>query len=98
MSSFAHHRALAAAALILALGACGGGDDSQPPPPPPPPRQVTVSTIQGPTQSRLACYRGTVTAACDLRLYEVMVEAFIDADPAANFGVGYGSSHHRGDL
>jgi len=33
-----------------------------------------------------------------LRIYQVMVEAFIDGDPERNYGVGYGTSHHNGDL
>ncbi|MEL7481688.1 MAG: alpha-amylase family glycosyl hydrolase [Pseudomonadota bacterium] len=27
-----------------------------------------------------------------------MVESFVDGDPAFNYGTGYGTSHHRGDL
>lgn len=33
-----------------------------------------------------------------LRIYQVMVAAFIDGDPARNFETGYGPSHHHGDL
>jgi glycosidase len=36
-------------------------------------------------------------AAC-LRIYQVMVEAFIDGDPDRGHGTGYGTSHHQGDL
>ncbi len=34
----------------------------------------------------------------DLRIYQVMVESFIDGGSTADYGVGYGPSHHRGDL
>lgn len=34
----------------------------------------------------------------DLRIYQIMVEAFIDGDSSRGYGVGYGPSHHRGDL
>ncbi len=34
----------------------------------------------------------------NLRIYQVMVEAFIDGDSTRNFNVGYGPSAHRGDL
>lgn len=34
----------------------------------------------------------------DLRIYQVMTEAFIDGDSNADYGTGYGSSHHKGDL
>ncbi|MFQ5605376.1 MAG: alpha-amylase family glycosyl hydrolase [bacterium] len=33
-----------------------------------------------------------------LRIYQIMVEAFVDGDPLRNYEVGYGTSHHRGDL
>ena len=34
----------------------------------------------------------------NLRIYQVMVEAFIDGDPLINYEDGYGPSHHCGDL
>ncbi|TDX52516.1 alpha-amylase family glycosyl hydrolase [Orenia marismortui] len=34
----------------------------------------------------------------NLRIYQVMVESFQDGDSSADYGVGYGPSHHRGDL
>lgn len=34
----------------------------------------------------------------DLRIYQVMVESFIDGDPNRGYGTGYGSSHHNGDI
>ncbi|MGL6006646.1 alpha-amylase family glycosyl hydrolase [Aeromonas sobria] len=79
---------LLGAALLLA--ACGGsgssGGDSTPPVVNPP-----VSTA-----SR-ACY-GDDQPACNLRIYQVMVESFADGDGSANYGVGYGPSRHNGDL
>jgi glycosidase len=33
-----------------------------------------------------------------LRIYQVMVEAFMDGDPDRNYNAGYGPSHHRGDI
>ena len=33
-----------------------------------------------------------------LRIYQVMVAAFIDGDSSRNFDAGYGPSHHHGDL
>jgi len=33
-----------------------------------------------------------------LRIYQVMVEAFQDGDSTRNYNIGYGPSHHRGDL
>jgi glycosidase len=37
-------------------------------------------------------------AAKQLRIYQVMVEAFQDGDPNRNIGNAWGPSHHRGDL
>ncbi len=34
----------------------------------------------------------------NLRIYQVMVESFIDGDPERNYDTGYGPSHHKGDL
>lgn len=34
----------------------------------------------------------------ELRIYQVMVESFVDGDPNHNYGTGYGPSHHSGDL
>ena len=35
---------------------------------------------------------------CDLRMYQVMVESFVDGDPTRNYNAGYGTSHHKGDI
>ncbi|MGF1687313.1 glycosidase [Photobacterium japonica] len=34
----------------------------------------------------------------DLRIYQIMVESFVDGDKAVGHGTGYGTSHHSGDL
>ncbi|HHQ4662565.1 TPA: alpha-amylase family glycosyl hydrolase [Aeromonas veronii] len=84
---------LLGAALLLA--ACGGsgssGGDSSPPVVNPPVTHPPVATA-----SR-ACY-GDDQPACNLRIYQVMVESFADGDGSANYGVGYGPSQHNGDL
>lgn len=59
---------------------------------------ATVTNSAGATDSRLTCYGAQAGAACDLRIYQVMVESFIDGDANANFNTGYGTSHHKGDL
>lgn len=52
----------------------------------------------GSIEQRLPCNRAVTPAACQQRIYQVMVESFVDGDPAANFNVGYGTSAHKGDL
>lgn len=34
----------------------------------------------------------------DLRIYQVMVESYMDGDPNCNYNTGYGPSDHKGDL
>ncbi|WP_033136048.1 alpha-amylase family glycosyl hydrolase [Aeromonas finlandensis] len=76
------------AALLLA--ACGGSGSSG--------GEITPPVVNPPvsTASR-ACY-GDDQPACNLRIYQVMVESFVDGDGSANYGVGYGPSRHNGDL
>ncbi|MCE9847011.1 glycosidase [Aeromonas allosaccharophila] len=79
------------AALLLA--ACGGSGSSSSSGgeiiPPVPNRTDLVNNR--------ACY-GDDQLACNLRIYQVMVESFADGDGSANYGVGYGPSQHNGDL
>ncbi len=41
---------------------------------------------------------GATADVCGLRIYEVMVESFVDGDPNRNYNAGYGTSHHKGDI
>lgn len=59
--------------------------------------RIEVAAAQGTSQQKSACV-GSRARSCDLRVYQVMVEAFVDGDPAHDYGDGYGTSHHRGDL
>lgn len=73
-------------------GGGGGGGTTEP---------VAVSVPAASTATadeRLACYQGNGEAACNLRMYQIMVEAFIDGDSSANYNTAYGPSHHKGDL
>ena len=87
---------LLAACLSFPLISCGGGGGSDPDPVPTGP--VVVSAAAGSAESRLACFKGVANPECNLRIYQVMVEAFADGDPAADYGTGYGTSPHKGDL
>ncbi|WP_391090683.1 pullulanase-type alpha-1,6-glucosidase [Vibrio sp. NH-UV-68] len=49
------------------------------------------------SQLDYGCYADN-NRACDLRIYQVMLESFVDSDPNHDYGVGYGNSHHNGDL
>ncbi|MCO4173615.1 glycosidase [Aeromonas veronii] len=83
---------LGAALLLVACGGSGSsGGEGAPPVVNPPVTHPPVATA-----SR-ACY-GDEQPACNLRIYQVMVESFADGDGSANYGVGYGLSQHNGDL
>jgi glycosidase len=58
---------------------------------------VRVTEPAGPSQPLPGC-RGLAAETCDLRIYQVMVESFVDGDPDHDYEAGYGPSHHRGDL
>ncbi|HWV16263.1 MAG TPA: alpha-amylase family glycosyl hydrolase [Cellvibrio sp.] len=57
-----------------------------------------VKTAAGSKDSRLACYKSNGEKACNLRMYQVMVESFVNGDDSINMNTGYGTSHHKGDL
>lgn len=59
--------------------------------------QRVVDQSVGPVQENRACGRN-LAEVCDLRIYQVMVESFVDGDSAHDYTDGYGTSHHRGDL
>ena len=45
-----------------------------------------------------ACNATSQKKSDDLRIYQVMVESFVDGDKTIGHGTGYGTSHHQGDL
>lgn len=91
-----------ALAVSLAMAGCNSGSSpttGQPSEVTRPDPTVMVPRAQGTPETRLACQRpGEISPACNLRIYQVMVESFMDGDPGANFNTGYGTSHHKGDL
>lgn len=59
---------------------------------------VSVTTAASTKDDRLACYKAEGQKACNLRVYQIMVESFVDGDAGANMNSAYGNSHHKGDL
>ena len=45
-----------------------------------------------------ACDATVAAKADDLRIYQIMVESFVNGDDSIGHGTGYGTSHHKGDL
>ena len=104
--------ALAIAGVLFSCRGGNGGEGDPPPPPPvdagvdagvdgggdPAAYKATVDVAAGRADSRLACFKGNGETECGLRLYQIMVEAFVDGDSTADYNTGYGTSHHKGDL
>lgn len=87
--------------LLAALTACATRPDSAPATEVLKETHVAqVTQLAGTTEKRLRCYKGdgTLVPECNLRLYEIMVESFVDGDPKHDFNTGFGTSHHKGDL
>ncbi|MCG6200050.1 alpha-amylase family protein [Psychromonas antarctica] len=60
---------------------------------------VNVTQAKSASDNHLICNQPQSNKpACNLRMYQVMVESFIDADSNADFGTAYGTSHHKGDI
>ncbi|MFH0264825.1 alpha-amylase family glycosyl hydrolase [Vibrio rumoiensis] len=51
-----------------------------------------------PSPYSVECHIPSEQQTNNLRIYQIMVESFVDGDPKANYDNGYGTSHHRGDL
>jgi glycosidase len=60
-------------------------------------RAVQINFPAEPVQPHEGCSSGS-GEFCDLRIYQVMVESFVDGDAARNYNTGYGTSHHKGDI
>jgi len=58
---------------------------------------VQVDLAAGGIQSKEGC-SGATADVCGLRIFQVMVESFVDGDPSRNYNAGYGTSHHKGDI
>ena len=58
---------------------------------------VQVEIAADGVQEKAGC-TGSTADYCDLRIYQVMTEAFVDGDSNHDYNDGYGTSHHKGDL
>lgn len=76
-------RTLAVLVLFCVIAGCAGGRKEQ----------SDYAYIPYPCDAELYQQK-----ANDLRIYQIMVEAFIDGDAKADYGMAYGPSKHRGDL
>lgn len=85
-------RSSLAVMMTLALAACGGGGSNS---------SSNGSDNSGgePVTPVVNCSSAAdAPAACDLRMYQVMVESFVNGDDSINYNTGYGPSNHKGDL
>ncbi len=51
-----------------------------------------------PTANAYRCDAVSMNKADDLRIYQVMVESFVNGNDQIGHGTGYGTSHHKGDI
>lgn len=58
----------------------------------------TASTASTSLTPAYDCNASTHVKANDLRIYQIMVESFVDGEKGTGHGTGYGTSHHQGDL
>ena len=79
------YKTLLALSVVGALSACNssGGDDNN-------------NTPLHDTS--YACQTSIKEQSNQLRMYQIMVESFVDGDSSIGHGTGYGTSHHNGDL
>ncbi|MGL4752699.1 MAG: alpha-amylase family glycosyl hydrolase [Aeromonadaceae bacterium] len=92
MTAAVFKRSSLAVMMAVALAACGGGGGGSS-------SNNNGGGSGGETPVVSNCNNSTSTsAACDLRMYQIMVESFVNGDDSINYGVGYGPSQHKGDL
>lgn len=85
-------RSSLAVMMALTLAACGGGGSSST-------NNGSDNSGGEPAAPVVNCSSATdAPAACDVRMYQVMVESFVNGDDSINYNVGYGPSNHKGDL
>jgi len=91
----AFSRTLCAVAISSLLAACGGGSSSSN-------NDSNPGGDNGggtpPVEQPYACDISANQQHNNLRIYQVMVESFIDGDASHDYNAGYGSSHHQGDI
>ena len=87
-------RTLTAMLLSSLLTACGGGGGSSSETD----SQLPDSSANPPDTRAYPCNTQQNAKFNQLRIYQVMVESFIDGDAGHDYHTGYGSSHHQGDL
>ncbi|WP_294493766.1 alpha-amylase family glycosyl hydrolase [uncultured Ruminobacter sp.] len=93
------YTAILASLLATSVTACGGSGSSDPTPEI---KTVTANLeINSNTyRNNLFCYNQATAdeKICNIRMFQVMVEAFQDGDESINYNIGYGPSNHKGDL
>ncbi|MGF1734536.1 alpha-amylase family glycosyl hydrolase [Photobacterium satsumensis] len=77
-------RSFLAVAIAASLAACNSADN--------------VADVASVNSNAYMCDSTLTAQANDLRIYQVMVESFVNGDDAIGHGTGYGTSHHKGDL
>ena len=91
-------------ASLAFLTACGGGGGSSSGGGDDPKDEeinVEIDALTPSTYNNKQLCNNPVSAnpgVCDIRMYQIMVEAFNNGDDYRNYNVGYGTSDHKGDI
>lgn len=95
------HTAILASLLATSVTACGGGGSGSSDPTPEIKTVTANLEINSNTyRNNLFCYNPDTAKEdiCNIRMFQVMVEAFQNGDDSINYGTGWGPSNHKGDL
>lgn len=85
---------LLALSLMLILNACSSKNENGE-------TIVNIDTVSTSWSNSFRAYRNNTSVVdkfADLRIYQVMVESFLNGDDSINYDTGYGPSDHKGDL
>ena len=95
------HTAILASLLATSVTACGGGGSGSSDPTPEIKTVTANLEINSNTyRNNLFCYNPDTAKEdiCNIRMFQVMVEAFQNGDDSINYDTGWGPSNHKGDL
>ena len=95
------YTAILASLLATSVTACGGGGGGGSDPTPEIKTVTANLEINTNTyRNNLFCYNEATAdeKICNIRMFQVMVEAFQNGDDSINYNVGWGPSNHKGDL
>lgn len=89
--SLSYLRSAAAVAVAVSLMGCQASSTTNE-------QSAQTANLQGYLTQPYVCDATMMDQSQDLRIYQIMVESFVNGDDSIGHGTGYGTSHHKGDL